>query len=90
MFGTHLRNLAPWFRNALWIKQKSLSLTTLNKSDMKSMFKVLQSTAALPRDNDSEKRHYLRFSKAPSCGEGTESTTLYDPNEPLMVAPLSK
>lgn len=65
--------------------------TTLDKSDMESMLKGLQSTATLPRDNDSEKRHYLRFSKAPSCeGGGAESTTLYDPNEPLMVAPFSK
>lgn len=57
---------------------------------MESMLKGLQSIATLPRDNDSEKRHYLRFSKAPSCEEGAESTTLYDPNEPLMVAPFSK
>lgn len=57
---------------------------------MESMLKGLQNTATLPRDNDSEKRHYLRFSKAPSSEEGAESITLYDPNEHLMAAPFSK
>lgn len=31
---------------------------------MKSTLKGSQNKLALPRDNDSEKRHYLRFAKA--------------------------